>query len=82
MSNLNGQSQHLRHVVSDTIEQYFDELGGEEVTDVYKMVLNEVEKPLLEQVMAYTKQNQSKACMILGINRGTLRKKLKQYELI
>ena len=42
----------------------------------------EVEAPLLEEVMAYTRNNQTKASIMLGLNRGTLRKKLKQYGLI
>jgi Fis family transcriptional regulator len=45
------------------------------------MVMAEVEAPLLETVMRYTRDNQSKAAELLGINRATLRKKLKQYHL-
>jgi Fis family transcriptional regulator len=45
------------------------------------MFLQEVETPLLETVMAYVRGNQSKAAELLGINRGTLRKKLKMYGL-
>jgi Fis family transcriptional regulator len=41
-----------------------------------------VEAPLLEQVMQYTRNNQTKASNMLGLNRGTLRKKLKQYGLL
>ena len=46
------------------------------------MVLAEIEAPLLEEIMAYTRHNQTKASVMLGLNRGTLRKKLKQYNLI
>ena len=46
------------------------------------MVLREVERPLLEVVMQQTNGNQSRAAEVLGINRNTLRKKLKLYELI
>ncbi|MFJ2712090.1 DNA-binding transcriptional regulator Fis, partial [Pseudomonas sp. NPDC087346] len=52
------------------------------VTDVYNLVLSEVEAPLLESVMNYVKGNQTKASELLGLNRGTLRKKLKQYDLL
>lgn len=45
------------------------------------MVLNEVEVPLLEAVLSYTGGNQTQAAEVLGINRGTLRKKLKEYNL-
>ena len=46
------------------------------------MVLAEVEAPLLEEIMAYTRNNQTKASRMLGLNRGTLRKKLKLYGLL
>ena len=46
------------------------------------MVLTEVEAPLFEAVMRYTKDNQTRASELLGLNRGTLRKKLKQYDLL
>jgi Fis family transcriptional regulator len=49
--------------------------------DVYQLVLNEVEPPLLEAVMRFANNNQSKASRILGINRTTLRTKLKKYNI-
>ena len=49
---------------------------------VYDHVLGEVEPPLFEAVLDYTRGNQSRAAEILGLNRATLRKKLKQYELL
>lgn len=71
----------LATCVRSTMERYFNDLNGEKTTDVYDMVITEVEKPLLEIVMRHTKSNQCKAAEILGINRNTLRKKLKQYKL-
>jgi Fis family transcriptional regulator len=50
--------------------------------DVYKLVLDEVEPPLLIATMKFVNQNQSKASQILGINRATLRTKLKKYGLL
>jgi Fis family transcriptional regulator, factor for inversion stimulation protein len=67
--------------VKQTMERYFSDLNGEKVTDVYDMVLHEMEKPLLEIVMRHTKGNQVRAADILGINRNTLRKKLKQHKV-
>jgi len=64
------------------LNNYFRQLDGQPVTDVYQMVLSEIEAPLFESVMAYTKDNQTKASQVLGLNRGTLRKKLKQYGLL
>jgi Fis family transcriptional regulator, factor for inversion stimulation protein len=67
--------------VKNSLERYFHDLNGEKTTDVYKMVLSEVERPLLEAVMRHVKSNQCRAAELLGINRNTLRKKLKQYKL-
>lgn len=78
----NAQQQTLRESVQHSMGHYFKQLDGQPVTDVYQMVLAEVEAPLFEAVMAYTKDNQTKASELLGLNRGTLRKKLKQYGLL
>lgn len=75
-------SQTIRDNVHKALKNYFAHLDGQPVTDVYMMVLSEVEAPLLETVMDYTRGNQTKASIILGLNRGTLRKKLKTYGLI
>lgn len=72
----------LSEAVAIAMEDYFDHLEDELTTDLYQLVLGEVEAPLLRVVMDRTKQNQSTASQILGINRGTLRKKLKEYKLI
>lgn len=76
------QDQSLRDCVERAVVNYFEHLEGHDVTDVYEMVLAEVEAPLLEVVMKYTRHNQTKAANVLGLNRGTLRKKLKQYGLL
>ena len=72
----------LRETVKNSIEQYFEDLGGHETINLYELVLKEVEVPLLTVVLEQSKNNQSKAAKILGLNRGTLRKKLKQCDLI
>ncbi len=76
------QGSSLRDAVTASVRKYLDELDGQISTDVYQMVLAEIEAPLLEEIMAYTRHNQTKASVMLGLNRGTLRKKLKQYNLI
>ncbi|PSF08290.1 DNA-binding transcriptional regulator Fis [Marinobacter fuscus] len=78
----NGGSVTLRDSVEVALTNYFEQLDGAPVSDVYQLVLSEVEAPLLEQVMKYTRNNQTKASTMLGLNRGTLRKKLKQYGLL
>jgi len=77
-----SQAQTLRDSVAIALSNYFKHLDGQEVTDVYNMVLSEVVAPLLEEVLRYTRNNQTKAAVLLGLNRGTLRKKLKQYDLL
>ncbi len=70
-------SDHVRH----SLETYFSQLDGHDVSGLYDIVLAEMEKPLLETVLKHTKHNQSKAAIILGLSRSTLRKKLSQYNI-
>jgi Fis family transcriptional regulator len=72
----------LHKHTEDALNQYFDNLNGDRPGDLYDLVMGEVERPLFKVVMDYTHGNQSQAAGILGINRGTLRKKLKSYSLI
>ncbi len=71
----------LREYVRDSLTRYLSQLKGHNVTDLYALVMNEVEVPLLETVLRHTHGNQSKAAKILGMSRGTLRKKLKHYDI-
>jgi Fis family transcriptional regulator len=75
-------ARSLRQHVEVAVGNYFTQLDGQMVTDVYDMVLQEVEAPLLEAVLRYTRNNQTLASTVLGLNRGTLRKKLKRYGLL
>ncbi|ASK26869.1 Fis family transcriptional regulator [Neisseria chenwenguii] len=68
--------------VARNLKQYFKDLNGETPCNVYEMVLQQVEKPLLECVMEECGGNQSKAALVLGLNRNTLRKKLAQYGML
>ena len=81
-NSLTDSSRNLRDSVTEAVRGYLDELDGQLSTDVYQMVLAEIEAPLLKEIMAYTRNNQTRASLMLGLNRGTLRKKLKQYNLI
>ncbi|GLS83440.1 DNA-binding transcriptional regulator Fis [Paraferrimonas haliotis] len=71
--------QLLRDSVKRAVQNYFANLEGQEAQEVYEMVLCEVEAPLLDIIMQHTRGNQTRAANMLGINRGTLRKKLKKY---
>jgi Fis family transcriptional regulator, factor for inversion stimulation protein len=72
----------IEDCITQSIETYFRDLKGAEPHDLYDMVLQSVEKPMLEVVMSHAGDNQSQAAEWLGINRNTLRKKLAQHKLI
>lgn len=78
---IGGRSKPLSSLADECLESYFATLNGHKPGDLYQLVIGEVEKPLLRRVLRYTNGNQSEAADILGINRGTLRKKLKDYKL-
>ncbi|MCP1728602.1 DNA-binding protein Fis [Natronospira proteinivora] len=76
------QGTSLRQAIDQALARYFKDLDGTEPNDLYAMVLQQVEQPLLQRVLDYTGGNQSRAAEILGINRSTLRKKLRQHGLV
>lgn len=81
LTSLNGKKPLCKHT-EDALDLYFTTLNGDRPGDLYDLVIGEVERPLFKAVMDFTHGNQSQAASILGINRGTLRKKLRTYTLI
>ncbi|TDJ32715.1 MAG: DNA-binding transcriptional regulator Fis [Gammaproteobacteria bacterium] len=81
-TNKTNSTAPIQDSVRRSVNRYFKDLNGHQPQELYKMVLQEVEPPLLEVVMHRTGGNQTLASEMLGINRGTLRKKLKQYKLL
>ncbi len=75
-------SKPLRKHTEEALRSYFASLNGDSPGALYDLVLGQVEQPLFEAVMDYTSGNQSQAAVVLGISRGTLRKKLKIYSLL
>ncbi len=71
----------LSECVETALKNYFEQLDGHSAANLYEMLLAEVEAPLFKETLAHTNGNQSRAAEILGLNRGTLRKKLKTYGL-
>lgn len=71
----------LRGHAEQALNAYFTSLNGHRPAQLYTLVLREVEEPLFKAVLQYTEGNQSEAADILGINRGTLRKKLREFGL-
>jgi Fis family transcriptional regulator len=76
-----SSNKPLRECIASALQNYFHHLDGHKPDNLYQMVLAEMEAPLLKAVLDYTGGNQSHAATMLGINRGTLRKKLRQYDL-
>lgn len=77
-----GRPQALKQCVEETMQQYFNQLDGQPVTNIYDMVLSEVEAPLLAVVMRVCQGNQCRAAEMMGLSRGTLRKKLQQHGML
>lgn len=83
MSNeFNTKSRSLRGAVKRAIKRYYRNLDGENPIELYELTLSQIEPPLLEVVLKKCRGNQSQACQILGLNRGTLRKKMAKYGLL
>ena len=80
--NENNGSKSLHKHTEDALEIYFESLNGDRPGDLYDLVIGEVERPLFKAVLDYTHGNQIQAASTLGLNRGTLRKKLRSYSLI
>ncbi|ESQ15058.1 MAG TPA: Fis family transcriptional regulator [Chromatiaceae bacterium] len=67
----------LHECVRSAIRYYLNSMGGHEVDGLYRMVIDEVERPLIETVLESTNNNQTVAARMLGMSRSTLRKKIK-----
>lgn len=76
-----NKTEPLSECVRTALRYYFRNLDGHDVNDLYRLVNNEVERPLFASVLEYTGGNQTRAARILGISRSTLRKKVGLYQL-
>lgn len=76
------EDEPLRECVRRALDRYFDHLDGHAPSELHRLLLEEVERPLMQVVMARTEGNQTKAAQLLGLSRSTLRKKLAQYGLL
>ena len=74
--------KNISRAVRSAVESYISDMEDQEITDLYELVIKEVEAPMLNCVMHHTFNNQSKAAAMLGLSRGTLRKKLRKYRLL
>ena len=74
-----ASNDSLRAFVGTSVRRYFEDMGTTEPENLHQQVLAEVEPPLIEETLAFTGGNQSRAARILGITRNTLRSKLRRY---
>ena len=79
---INIPNKTLSETVQNAVDEYLALVGDQAVTNLYDLFLAEVEAPLFECVLGFTGNNQSQAAQVLGMNRGTLGKKLLRYRLI
>ena len=77
-----SRQSNLDEAVSKSLERYFRDLEGTPPCAIYQMVIQAVERPMLEVVMREAQGNQLRASEMLGINRNTLRKKLQHHGLL
>lgn len=77
----NRRDVALSNQIQSSLKTYFKDLEGHAPGNLYDIVLNEIERPLLEVVLEHTDNNVTKAAELLGLNRGTLRKKLHKYHM-
>lgn len=83
VNNVNGDeiNRPLKYFVQQALRNYLSQLSHQQVEDLYETVLSQVEAPMLDVIMQHTRGNQTQAANMMGINRGTLRKKLKKYKM-
>jgi Fis family transcriptional regulator len=78
-NEIGNATASLATSVTQSTQRYFTKLDGSEPVDLYRVVLEEIEMPLFQAVMEHCKYNQSRAAVMLGVSRGTLRTKLRHY---
>jgi Fis family transcriptional regulator len=72
----------IQQAVRAALDALWETLEGDQPNNLYDLVIAQIERPLLETAMARCDHNQSRAAECLGINRSTLRKKLKIHHLL
>lgn len=77
--SITKQDQGLQDLVYSLVTRFLAENKNKSIDDLYDMILSEVEPPLLQAVMEKRRGNQLQAAKMLGISRGTIRKKLQRY---
>ena len=76
-----SKGNELSDAVKRSLERYFKDMDGETPTSIYEMVLQNIERPMIETVLGHAKGNLTQAASMLGINRNTLRTKMQQLRI-
>ncbi len=71
----------LSHYVETCVRDYLRTLNGETPAPLYETLIEEFERPLLQEVLSHCEGNNTRASILLGMNRATLRKKLQKYQI-
>jgi Fis family transcriptional regulator len=82
LASTNAQQRPLRDLTAQALQRYIAALGGSVPDRLYELVMAEVEPAMLTTVLDHAQGNQSRAASMLGLNRGTLRRKLREYGLL
>lgn len=75
----NERTETLSECVHNALRFYLHHLGDYEINDLHRMVIAEVERPMIETVLEHTQGNQTRTAAMLGMSRSTLRKKIAHY---
>lgn len=75
-------SYHFQEAVNGELKTLLSQFEGTEPCNIYRAMLDKVERPVLAAMMQETNNNQSRTAEMLGMNRATLRTKLKRHNLI
>jgi len=75
------RKKSIHYCVESALNLYFEDMDGHDPSDLYELIISQTEEPMLKIVLKQTQGNITRSAEILGINRATLRKKLKKYAL-
>ncbi len=81
ISYMEPNQTEIQKCIYEALDEYLETLGDQEPSGLHKLVMEEVEGALIRYVMQHCRDNQCRVSKYLGINRGTLRKRLKDYDI-
>ncbi len=71
----------IESFIGKKLDHFFERLGSHDAQGLYEIVVQQVERPMIERALDWAKGNQLKAARVLGINRNTLRTKMRQLKI-